>query len=250
MGDRIELIGEGRSTATLELIGGQIALLDALAATGKPFTLVVIASKPLVLPPSAYRASAIVYAFNPGMQGGRAVAELALGLIEPSGRLPVSFARHAGQQPTYYNQLRGQHGSRYADLTQRPAFAFGEGLSYTTVAYTDLEVLTDVLGAGDTLRARVTVSNTGGRPALETVQAYVSDLVTSVTWAEKELKTYRQIRLAPGESREVTIELPVAACGLVDAEGRRVVEPGAFELLVGSSSRDDDLLRAGFTVKG
>ncbi|MGW2474144.1 exo-beta-d-1,3/1,6-glucosidase [Streptomyces sp. NPDC001665] len=250
VGDRIELIGEGCSTATLELIGGQVALLDALAATGKPFTVVVIASKPLVLPPSAYRASAIVYAFNPGMQGGRAVAELVLGLVEPSGRLPVSFARHAGQQPTYYNQLRGQHGSRYADLTQRPAFAFGEGLSYTTVAYTDLEVLTDVLGAGDTLRARVTVSNTGGRSALETVQAYVSDLVTSVTWAEKELKTYRQIQLAPGESREVTIELPVAACALVDAEGRRVVEPGAFELLVGPSSRDDDLLRAGFTVKG
>ncbi|MFJ7628634.1 glycoside hydrolase family 3 N-terminal domain-containing protein [Streptomyces sp. NPDC097595] len=250
VGDRVELIGEGCSTATLELIGGQIALLDALAATGKPFTVVVIASKPLVLPPSAYRAAAIVYAFNPGMQGGRAVAELVLGLVEPSGRLPVSFARHAGQQPTYYNQLRGQHGSRYADLTQRPAFAFGEGLSYTTVAYSDLEVLTDVLGAGDTLRARVTVSNTGGRLALETVQAYVSDLVTSVTWAEKELKTYRQVQLAPGESREVTIELPVAACALVDAEGRRVVEQGAFELLVGPSSRDDDLLRAGFTVKG
>ncbi|THA68598.1 beta-glucosidase [Streptomyces sp. A0958] len=250
VGDRIELIGEGRSTATLELIGGQIALLDALAETGKPFTVVVISSKPLVLPPSAYRAAAIVHAFNPGMAGGRAVAELVLGLVEPSGRLPVSFARHAGQQPTYYNQLRGQHGTRYADLTQRPAFVFGEGLSYTTVAYSDLEVLTDVLGAADTLRARVVVSNTGERPALETVQAYVSDTVTSVTWAEKELKAYRQIALAPGESREVVIELPVAACSLVDAEGRRVVEPGAFELLVGPSSRDDDLLRAGFTVKG
>ncbi|MFD5782074.1 glycoside hydrolase family 3 N-terminal domain-containing protein [Streptomyces sp. NPDC126933] len=249
VGDRIELVGEGRSTATLELVGGQIALLDALAATGKPLVVVVISSKPLVLPPSALGAAAIVHAFNPGMLGGRAVAELVLGLVEPSGRLPVSFARHSGQQPTYYNQVRGQHGTRYADLTQSPAFVFGEGLSYTTVSYTDLEVLTPALGASDTLRARVTVRNTGGRPALETVQVYVSDTITSVTWADKELKAYQQVALAPGESREVLIDLPAAACTLVDAEGNRIIEPGAFELLVGPSSRDDSLLRAGFTVK-
>ncbi|MDX3324218.1 glycoside hydrolase family 3 N-terminal domain-containing protein [Streptomyces sp. ME02-6979-3A] len=250
VGDRIELIGEGKSTATLELVGDQVALLDALAATGRPLVVVVISSKPLVLPPSALDAAAVVYAFNPGMQGGRAVAEVLLGLVEPSGRLPVSFARHAGQQPTYYNQIRGQHGSRYADLTQRPAFVFGEGLSYTTVAYSGLEVLTADVGENDTLRARVTVRNTGARPALETVQVYVSDTVTSVTWAEKELKAYQQVELAPGETREVLLELPVSECTLVDAAGRRVVEPGAFELLVGPSSSDDDLLRAGFTVKG
>ncbi|MDX3062405.1 glycoside hydrolase family 3 C-terminal domain-containing protein [Streptomyces clavifer] len=250
VGDRIELVGEGRSTATLELVGDQVALLDALAATGKPLVVVVISSKPLVLPPSVLGAAAIVHAFNPGMQGGRAVAEVLLGLVEPSGRLPVSFARHAGQQPTYYNQIRGQHGTRYADLTQRPAFVFGEGLSYTTVAYADLEVLTTSVGTADTLRARVTVRNTGSRPVRETVQVYISDTVTSVTWAEKELKAYQQVTLAPGEAREVLVELPVGACTLVDAEGLRVVEPGDFELLVGPSSRDDALLRAGFTVKG
>ncbi|WP_405811758.1 glycoside hydrolase family 3 C-terminal domain-containing protein [Streptomyces sp. NBC_01520] len=250
VGDRIELVGEGRSTATLELVGDQVALLDALAATGKPLVVVVISSKPLVLPPSALGAAAIVHAFNPGMEGGRAVAEVLLGLVEPSGRLPVSFARHAGQQPTYYNQIRGQHGTRYADLTQRPAFVFGEGLSYTTVRYADLEVLTTAVGPADTVRARVTVHNTGARPVRETVQVYISDTVTSVTWAEKELKAYRQVTLAPGEAREVLVELPVEACTLVDAEGHRVVEPGDFELLVGPSSRDDVLLRAGFTVKG
>ncbi|MDX6331295.1 MAG: beta-glucosidase, partial [Streptomycetaceae bacterium] len=232
-----------------ELVGGQVALLDALAATGTPLVVVVISSKPLVLPPSALGAAAIVHAFNPGMTGGRAVAELLLGLIEPSGRLPISFARHAGQQPTYYNQVRGQHGSRYADLTQSPAFAFGEGLSYTTVDYTDLEVLAPVVGTGGTVHARLTLRNTGTRPALETVQVYISDSVTSVTWAEKELKTYRQVSLAPGESREVSVELPVAECTIVDAEGNRLVEPGDFELLVGPSSRDESLLRAGFTVK-
>lgn len=249
VGDRVELFGECCSTATLELVGGQVALLDALAATGKPLVVVVVSSKPLVLPPAAHKAAAIVQAFSPGMLGGQAVAELLLGLIEPSGRLPVSFARHAGQQPTYYHRIRGQHGTRYADLTQRPAFAFGEGLSYTTVEYTDLRVLTGTVGMSDSVRARVTLSNTGQRPALETVQVYISDTITSVTWAEKELKAHQQVRLAPGETREVLVEVPVPACSLVDAEGTRVVEPGAFELLVGPSSRDEDLLRAGFAVK-
>ncbi|MDT0328301.1 exo-beta-d-1,3/1,6-glucosidase [Nocardiopsis lambiniae] len=249
VGDRIELVGEGRSTATLELVGAQTALLDALAATGTPMTVVVISSKPLVLPASALGAAALVHAANPGMQGGRAVAELLLGLIEPSGRLPISYARHAGQQPTYYNQVRGQHGDRYADLTQRPAFVFGEGLGYTTVAYSDLTVERGEVGADDVVRAEVTVANTGGRPALETVQVYVSDTVTSVTWADRELKAYRWVELAPGESRRVTVEVPVAECTLVDAAGARRVEPGDFELRVGPSSREEDLLRATFTVR-
>ncbi|MFF2622860.1 exo-beta-d-1,3/1,6-glucosidase [Oerskovia jenensis] len=248
VGDRIELVGEGRSTATLDLVGAQVALLDALAATGTPLVVVVVASKPLVLPPSARSAAAIVWAANPGMRGGRAVAELVLGLIEPSGRLPLSFAEHVGQLPVYYNQLPGQHGTRYADLTQRPPFAFGEGLSYTTLEYAALTVLDTTLGIDDTVRAQVTVTNTGTRPARETVQVYVRDTVTSVTWAEKELKTYRQVDLSPGESRIVELEVPVADCTLVDAQGRRVVEPGAFELLVGPSSRDESLLVAGFTV--
>jgi beta-glucosidase len=248
VGDRIELIGEGKSTATLELVGGQVALLDALAETGTPLIVVVIGSKPPVLPASALAAAALVYAANPGMLGGRAVAELVLGLIEPSGRLPISFARHAGQQPTFYNQLRGQHGNRYADLTQKPAFAFGDGLSYTRVTYADLRVLTPTVTEADTVHARVTVHNTGARPAVETIQVYLSDTVTSVTWASKELKGYRQITLAPGESRVVDLDLAAAACTLVDADGNRVVEPGAFELLVGPSSRDETLLKAEFTI--
>lgn len=248
VGDRIELVGEGRSTATLDLIGGQVALLDALEATGTPLVVVVVASKPLVLPPSAHRAAAILWAANPGMRGGQAVAEVLLGLVEPTGRLPISFAAHVGQQPTYYNQIPGQHGDRYADLTQRRPFAFGEGLSYTTVAYSDLRVSTPEVGVDDTVRAQVTVSNTGDRPTRETVQVYVRDVVTSVTWAEKELKAYRQVDLAPGESVVVDLGLPVADCTIVDRRERRVVEPGAFDLLVGPSSRDEALLTARFTV--
>lgn len=248
VGDARGLYGEGRSTATLELIGGQVALLDALIETGRPVIVVLMASKPLVLPASVSRAAAVLWVSNPGMQGGRAIAELITGAIEPTGRLPISFARHAGQQPTYYNQIRGQHGDRYADLTQSPAWAFGEGRSFTTVEYSDLSIEETALAASDTVTAHVTVTNTGDRPTIETVQVYVRDAITSVSWADKELKTFRQVPLAPGESVRVRLELPVAACTLVDAAGNRLVEAGEFALLVGPSSRDEALLSAAFTV--
>lgn len=248
VGDRIELVGEGRSTATLDLVGGQIALLDALIATGKPLIVVLLASKPLVLPASVQQAAAVVWAANPGMQGGRALAEIVFGEIEPSGRLPISFVRHVGQQPAFYNQLRGQHGDRYADLTQSPAWAFGEGLSYTTLQYEDLVLQESSLTESGTIVAHVTVRNTGLRPALETVQVYVRDEITSVSWTDKELKAYRQVEVAPGDSVRVRLELPVSECSIVDADGLRIVEPGAFELLVGPSSRDSALLGAAFAV--
>jgi beta-glucosidase len=246
LGDTVALTGEGCSTATLELQGGQQALLDALAATQTPVVLVLINSKPAVLPESALRSAALIQAFNPGMRGGRAIAELVLGQIEPTGRLPISAARHAGQQPVYYNQIRGQHGTRYADLTQDPLFVFGEGLSYSTVEYADLTIARPAVDAGDLVRATVRLTNTGTRPAVETVQAYVSDLVTSVTWAARELKAYRQVTVPAGESVTVQLEVPAVECTLVGADGRRVVEPGDFELLVGPNSRD--VLSAGFSI--
>ena len=249
LGDCIYLVGEGRSTATLELLGGQIALLDALVDTGVPVVLVVLASKPHVLPPSAERAAAIIWAANPGMEGGRAIAELILGEIEPSGRLPISWPRHVGQQPTFYNQINAQHGTRYADLTQEPHFVFGEGLSYSSVAYDELALELNLLRPEDTVRASVRVTNTGSRPVVETVQAYIRDVNTSATWADRELKSFAQVSLAPGESSAVAFEIPVAECTIVTADGRRVVEPGAFELLAGPSSRLADLLSASFEVK-
>lgn len=247
VGDCIELVGEARSTATLELLGGQHALLQALAATGKPLIIVMVASKPLIIPEDV-RHDAFIWAANPGMRGGQAIAELIYGQVEPSGRLPISFARHAGQQPTYYNQIRGQHGDRYADLTQEPMHVFGEGLAYTEFAYSRLALEADELAADGELRASVEVTNTGHRPGLETVQLYIRDLVTSVSWVDKELKAFQQIELQPGETRRVHLVLPVSQCTIVDAPGDRVVEPGEFEVLIGHSSRTEDLLAASFTV--
>ncbi|MGZ0711587.1 exo-beta-d-1,3/1,6-glucosidase (plasmid) [Coraliomargarita sp. W4R53] len=250
LGDTIALTGETRSTATLELQGAQIALLDALVATTTPVILVLVQGKPSTLPPSAFEAAAIIEAFNPGMRGGQAVAELILGMIEPSGRLPISVPRHVGQQPVFYNQVRGQHGERYADLPQDPQFVFGEGLSYTKVEYSNLSIPVDSVAFDGTIRGQITLTNTGSRPALETVQAYISDLVTSATWADKELKAWQQVEVPAGETVTVVVEVPAESCSIVTADGRRIVEQGNFELLVGRSSRDADLLRARFTIEG
>ncbi len=249
VGDALRFVGECNSTATLELQGGQIGLLDALERTGKPLVVVLVNSKPLVLPPSARRARAILEAFNPGMEGGRAVAEALLGMLNPSGKLTVSIPVHVGQQPVFYGQVRGQHGDRYADLTQEPAFPFGHGLGYTRFRHRALRVTPDAIRPGQGVEVSVEVENVGAREGTEVVQVYVSDLVTSATWVGKALAGFARVQLAPGEARTVRVPLPGEAFSLVDAAGRRVVEPGEFEILAGPSSRDAELLRARVRVR-
>ncbi len=244
VGDHLKFIGEEKSTATLELQGGQVALLDALEKTGKPMIVVLVNSKPLVLPASAKRAAAILEAFNPGMEGGRAVAEAVFGQLNPSGKLTISFPVHVGQQPVFYSQVRGQHGDRYADLTQEPLFPFGHGLSYTQYRYSNLRLASPTLARGQSVAVSVDVENAGPRAGDEIVQVYVSDVVTSATWVNKALKGFARVPLAPGEKKTVEVALPWEAFQILDAEGRRVVEPGDFEILVGPSSRDRDLLKA------
>jgi hypothetical protein len=186
---------------------------------------VLLASKPLVLPASTAKAAAVIWAANPGMRGGRAIAELLTGAIEPSGRLPISFARHVGQQPTYYSQIRGQHGTRYADLTQ----AAGVEVRGRALVH-DRGVLRARAGVLCARRGRHDHrggdgGQHGSRPVRETVQVYVRDVVTSASWTDKELKAYRQVQLAPGESARVRLELPVGDCTIVDAEGSAASSP-------------------------
>lgn len=244
VGDHLNYIGETLSTATLELQGGQTALLEALEKTGKPLVVVLVNSKPLVLPPAAKRATAIIELFNPGMEGGRALAEALFGLLNPSGKVTISFPVHVGQQPVFYSQVRGQHGDRYADLTQEPLFPFGHGLSYTKYAYSNLRLASPNLTIGETAKVFVDVENVGQREGVEIVQVYVSDMVTSATWVNKALKGFARVQLAPGEKKTVQVELPWQAFQIVNAQGINVVEPGEFEILVGPSSRDRDLLKA------
>lgn len=249
VGDHLNFTGESLSTATLELQGGQIALLEALEQTGKPLVVVLINGKPLVLPPAARRAAAIIELFNPGMQGGRALAEALFGLLNPSGKLTISIPVHVGQQPVFYSQVRGQHGSRYADLTQEPLFPFGHGLSYTEYAYTNLRLSADRLASGQGVRVLVDVENRGSRAGVEVVQVYVSDLVTSATWVNLALKGFARVELAAGEKKTAAVDLPWEAFQIVNARGEEVVEPGAFDILAGPSSRERDLLRARLVVE-
>ncbi len=269
VGDVVQLVGETRSTATLELLGGQNAMLEALSdvarETGKPLVVVLMSSKPQVMPAcviggngvivdksAADGVSAFLWAPNPGMKGGQAIAEIILGITDPSGRLPITFPRHAGQLPVYYNQIRGQHGNRYADLTQDPAFAFGEGLSYTTFDYGEVAI-TNTPACGtytvdDTVHTEITLTNTGDRAGTEVVQLYIGDIVTSYSWTDRELKAFRRVHLKPGETTTVAFDIPVADCTIVDQDAHRFVEPGEFEVLIGHSSRRTDLKRATFTV--
>jgi len=242
VGDHLDFIGECKSTATLELQGGQVALLNALAETGKPMILVLVASKPLVLPRSVWQSSAIFECFNPGMQGGRALAEAIFGYLNPSGKLTISYPIHVGQQPVFYSQVRGQHGDRYADLTQEPLFPFGHGLSYTRYRYSNLRLASPVLSRGQAAEIDVDVENTGDRAGDEIVQVYVSDLVTSATWVNKALKNFTRVHLEPGEKKTLHFVLPWESFQIVNADGYSVVEPGEFEIMVGPSSRDRDLL--------
>jgi beta-glucosidase len=250
VGDDVPFVGETRSTATLELLGNQNALIDAVAASGKPFVLVLVGSKPQVLPQSAARARAIVECFNPGMQGGTALAEILFGDHNPSGKLTISYPRHVGQQPLFYNQVRGQHGDRYADLTQEPLFPFGHGLSYTSFRYQNLMIATPVLHADQALELEIELLNTGPRSGTEVVQLYVSDLSTSVTWVSQTLVGFERVTLEAGERRRLRLSVPYARLALVNAYEQRVVEPGEFEILVGGCSQLSALERARFRVDG
>lgn len=266
VGDVVQLTGETCSTAILELLGGQNQLLERMVnvarETHKPLIVVLISSKPQVLPPCIIGANgvivdespteglgAFIWAANPGMQGGRAIAEIIFGMIEPSGRLPITFPRHAGQLPVFYNEIRGQHGDRYADLTQDPAFAFGEGLSYTTFAYGEPCITNGAeFTAQDAVHVEIDLTNTGARTGTEVVQLYISDVVTSYTWACKELKDFRRVTLEPGETARVAFDLPVSACTIVNGDAERIVEPGEFKVLIGHSSRYGDLHATIFNV--
>jgi len=250
VGDALPFIGETLSTATLELPGGQAALVDAIVALGKPVVLALVNSKPLVLPASSERAAAIVECFNPGMQGGTAFAELLFGDFNPSGKLTISFPKHVGQQPSFYSQVRGQHGKSYADLDQSPRFAFGFGLSFTRFEYSHLRLAKSEFAPDEALELSFELHNSGAREGTEIAQVYGSDLVTSVTWVNKVLIGFARVTLAAGERRTITLTIPQERLSLIDAYERRVVEPGEFEVLVAPSSRDDGALRARFTVEG
>lgn len=248
VGDDVTLNGETRDRVSLDLTGDQRRLLEALKETGKPLVVVLINGKPLTIPWIKENADAILEAWNPGMEGGNAVASILFGDFNPCGKLAISFPKHTGQLPVYYNQLPGWHGDSYVEMTAEPLFAFGFGLSYSCYEYSNVRLSSRRVAAGDLLTVSVEVHNTGKYEGTEIVQLYVNDIYSSVTTPVKELKGFARVTLKPGEKKTAEITVPVSALSLVDRDNRAVTEPGEFEIMIGSSSRDEDLIKTTIEV--
>ncbi|MBN1922390.1 MAG: beta-glucosidase BglX [Anaerolineae bacterium] len=253
--------GEAHSRAHLGLPGWQQDLLEAVVATGKPVVVVLMAGRPLVLPWMVEHVPAILMAWHGGIRAGRAIADILLGAVAPSGRLVVSFPRSEGQIPIYYGhkstgrpadsegviQFDRRHRSVYLDEASTPQFPFGYGLSYTTFAYSDLQIEASEVTLDGVVVVSAEVANTGDRAGVETVQCYVRDLVGNVTRPVKELKGFQQLTLAPGERRRVRFEIPVRSLGFHNLELRYVVEPGDFRVWIGPNAAEG--LQGEFVVK-
>lgn len=236
--------GEGYDRATLTLMGDQHRLLEALRATGKPLIVVYIEGRPLSKTWAAENADALLTAYYPGQEGGRAIADVIFGDYNPAGRLPVTTPRSEGQIPIYYNR-RAPKLHDYVELTARPQYVFGYGLSYTTFDYSDLKILRK----GDAhFSVSFTLTNTGNVDGEEVPQLYLHDKVASVAQPLKQLKAYDRVMLRAGESKTVTFDLLPSAFSLVNLNYETVVEAGDFELTIGRNS-DDAALTGIITVE-
>ena len=222
----------------------QEKLIKALAATGKPLVIVYIAGRPLNMNLASEVGDALLMAWYPGEQGGNGIADVLFGDYNPSGRLPMSVPRNVGQLPVHYSQGVQRD---YMDGPGTPLYAFGYGLSYTTFAYSNLK-LTPGDGKDVLQKVTCTVTNTGNRDGVEIAQLYINDEVSSVVTPPIRLKGFRRIELKKGESREVTFELTAKDLSIYDRNMNFVVEPGKFNVMVGSAS-DNLPLKASFEIK-
>ncbi|MBV7531059.1 glycoside hydrolase family 3 N-terminal domain-containing protein [Chitinophaga sp. sic0106] len=245
LGEDLQVVGEGKDRAALQLDTAQLTLVRQLSATGKPLAAVLLNGRALCLGPVAAQVPAIVEGWFGGEKGGQAIADVLLGITNPSGKLPVSFPRSEGQLPYYYSHKPTSY-HRYVDEKDTPLFPFGHGLSYTTFKYDQLEL--PAAQVKDSFTIRVTVTNTGTVAGEEVVQVYLRDEVATVTTPAKALKAFGRVALQPGERRQLTFRLSaLEALGLWNRDMKHVIEPGTFLVMVGSSS-DDIRLKGQFHV--
>lgn len=237
---------EASSRSSLGLPGSQLALLKALKRTGKPLVLVLMNGRPLTINWEKENADAILEAWYPGTEGGHAIADLLFGDANPSGKLPVTFPRSLGQIPTYYNALRigrpftpgkaPNYTSQYFEEEYGPLYPFGYGLSYTTFSMSDVRLSSAKLARNGQLTASVTVKNTGDRAGEAVLQLYLHDVMASTVRPVKELKDFRKVMLAPGESRVVDFPIGEDKLRFYNARLEYVAEPGDFNVQVGFDS--------------
>ena len=230
--------GEFRDRSSLGLPGHQEELITRVAATGKPVIVVLSGGSAIAMSRWIDRVGAVVDAWYPGEQGGRAVADVLFGNYNPAGRLPVTFPMAEGQLPLYYNHKPTGRGDDYLDLTGQPLFPFGFGLSYTSFDYSGLVIDPPTITPSGSVRIRCTVKNTGNRAGDEVVQLYIKDLLASVARPVMQLEGFARVALNAGESREVAFTIGREQLQMLDRDMQWVVEPGVFRVMIGASSRD------------
>ncbi len=241
--------GEDTDRSDIGLVGLQNELIRKVAASGKPTVLVLVSGRPLGVEWAAEHLPALVNAWEPGMYGGQAVAEILYGKVNPSGKLAVTMPRSAGQVQMIYNHKPSQYFHPYSGTPSTPLYPFGYGLSYNRYEYSDLKLDKTEISSGDSVKVMVTVKNAGTMYGEEIVQLYIRDRFSSVTRPVKELKDFARVSLAPGESKTVEFAVTAEKLSFLDMNFRPVVEPGEFIVMAGSSSADEDLLKTSFHVR-
>ena len=228
--------------ASLDLVGRQDELVEAMLGTGKPVIVLLFNGRPLSINLAAKRVPVIFECWYLGQECGRAVADALFGDVNPGGKLPISIPRSVGHLPVFYNHKpSARRGYLWDEVT--PLFPFGFGLSYTTFKLANVRLERNTITRKGSTRVLVDVTNTGRRAGTEVAQLYVRDLVSSVTRPVKELKGFQKVSLQPGETKTLTLDITPASLAFYDVDMNYVVEPGEFEILVGNSSRDEDLQR-------
>lgn len=248
VGERHDMSGEAKSRSNLHLPGVQEELLQELQKTGKPIVVLINAGRPLIFNWTADNMPTIVYTWWLGSEAGNAIADVLFGDYNPSGKLPMTFPREEGQIPIYYNKFTTgrpakddndkTYVSAYIDLPNSPKFPFGYGLSYTTFAYNNLKLSSEKINANEKIKVSFDLSNTGQYAGEEVVQLYIKDKVGSVVRPIMELKDFKKLNLAPGETQSVTFIIDSEKLSFYDANLNFIAEPGEFELMIGSSSAD------------
>ncbi len=257
LGEARGMSGEAAARTSIDLPGRQQELIDAIAATGTPFVVVLFNGRPLTLTDVAASSPAVLEAWFPGVEAGNAVADVLFGKVNPGGKLPVSFPQRLGQVPIYYNHeptgrpcdVTQKYTSRYRDLRScDPLYPFGFGLSYTSFDVSDLRLSSDTVRPSGRITATMTVTNTGSVAGDDVAQLYLHDPVASLSQPVRRLRGFERVTLAPGASKRVTFTLDRSDFGFYDNRGRFVVEPGTLEVYAGDSSTAT--LTRSFTVGG
>ena len=245
VGESTNIASEGADRASLDLPGVQLELIKAIYQTGTPTIVVLINGRPLSIDWTAQHIPAIIEAWQPGMEGGEAVAKVLFGDYNPGGKLPITFPRSVGQLPLYYNHKpsvregsagRGQGG--YVSISGKPLFPFGYGLSYTKFKFSNLNVTPKVIAPDGKVVISVDVQNIGKVEGSEVVQLYIRDPVAPVTRPVKELKGFRRITLKPGEIKKVIFVLSADKLAFYDRDMKLSVHPGVYKVMIGDSSSD------------